>query len=134
MSVSEDWIIYFFMHKHFKKLWSITSSILSVVNKNTQVYLGCSKFLLWICLEIKQQSNILIRKWFCIYDKIYKKNILWQTISSKHANEIDEIMNFSCWFFLVVCIYLCRTDIFVKEMEIYRVRSYSIFMWVVFRV
>jgi hypothetical protein len=73
MSVSEDWIIYFFMYTHFKELWSITSSILSFVNKNTQVYLGCSKFLLWSCLEIKQQSNILIRKWFCIYDKIYKK-------------------------------------------------------------
>ena len=41
----------------------------------------------------------------------------WQT----HA--IDEIMDFSCLLFLIVCIYLYRTDIFVKEMDIYRVRS-----------
>jgi hypothetical protein len=43
---------------YFIELWSITSFILSFVDRNSEVYLGCRHILLWICLEKKQQSNI----------------------------------------------------------------------------
>jgi hypothetical protein len=52
--------------------------ILSFVDRNSEVYLGCRHILLWICLEKNPNPISLIWKLFYIYDKIYT-NVLMLT-------------------------------------------------------
>jgi hypothetical protein len=87
---SEDWIS-FYMYTHLKELWIIKSFILYFVHSNSEVYLGCRNFLLWICLEIHKIYNKMSLFFFlsmivsCSYtitvDRI--SVIDWNSISSK---------------------------------------------------